>query len=144
MTEKWKIILFTIAFLSMGFLQRIYMLQLYLKLWILSFLAWSIIKPLALPENTCSWLCKGQSQQLVRLWRTSGFFAAGSFSLLRVSGPMLFFIHLHSEGFRWHFGAGNIMCQKIAVASYCVSYCFLCQEVSEHKHFPIALIFRQV
>lgn len=41
-------------------------------------------------------------------------------------------------------GPGNIMRQKMTVASYCVSYCLLCQEVSEHKHLPIALIFRQV
>lgn len=80
-TEKWKIFLrFTVILPSKGFLQRIHMLQLYLKLEILSFPAWSIIRPLALPENTCSRLCKGLSQQLVELWRTSAFFAAGAFS----------------------------------------------------------------
>ena len=81
MAEKWKIILsFTVIFCSKGFLQRILVLQLYLKLEILSFPAWSIIRPLALPENTVFRLCKGLSQQLVGLWRTSAFFAAGAFS----------------------------------------------------------------
>ena len=50
------------------------------QLEILSSPAWSIIRPLAFSENTCSWLCKGLSQQLVELWRTSAFFAAGAFS----------------------------------------------------------------
>lgn len=43
MRKKWKIILrFVLASLSKGFSQRIHMLQLYLKLEILSFPAWSI------------------------------------------------------------------------------------------------------
>lgn len=45
-----------------------------------TFPALSIIRPLAFPENTCSWLCRGLSQQLVGLWRTPAFFAAGAFS----------------------------------------------------------------
>lgn len=80
--EKWKIILrFTVALLSEGFLQRIHMLQLNLKLDILSFPAWSIIRPSALTrghmlstlqrsESTACWALKN-----LGLFCSWGFFS---------------------------------------------------------------------
>lgn len=143
MTEKWNIILsFTVALLG-DFLQRIHMLYVVIpqirdfkfpclvNYKILSLTREHVLLTSKRSESTAYWALKSLS-----LFCSCGFFSFCAFRARAVfhSSPFM--------GFRWHFGAGNIMCQKIAAASYCVSYCFLCQEVSEHKHFPIALIFQ--